>query len=114
MDTNPNPSLSYTLQWFISNINWLALFVATIVYFMLGALWYSKALFGHTWAALVKLDMNDPNLRKGMGSMMFGSFIFMLIACLGLAILIARVNPPGDVLSGVKIGLLAGICFSAT
>ena len=49
-----------------SNINWFALLIATLAYFMLGALWYSKALFGNKWAALVKLDVNDPKLKEGM------------------------------------------------
>lgn len=97
-----------------SNINWFALLVATLAYFMLGALWYSKAVFGNKWAALVKLDVNDPNLKKGMAKMMISSFILMLIACLGLAILVARINPPIDIISGIKLGLLAGICFAAT
>lgn len=97
-----------------SNIQWLALFVAALAYFVLGALWYSKVLFGHKWATLVKLDINDPNLRKGMVERMIGSFVLMFIACLGLAILVARINPPVEFLSGVRIGLLAGICFAAT
>ncbi len=97
-----------------SDINWLAVFVATIVYFMLGAAWYSKALFGTRWASMVKLDMNDPNMKKGMAQLMIGSFVFMLIACIGLAILIARINPLPEVIGGIKIGLLAGICFATT
>lgn len=97
-----------------SQINWLAVIVATIAYFMLGAIWYSKALFGNRWAALVKLDMNDPNLKKGMAQLMIGSFVFMFIACIGLAILVNRINPLMDIMSGVKIGLLAGICFATT
>ena len=43
-----------------SNINWLAVLVATIAYFMLGAVWYSKALFGAKWASPVGIDMNNP------------------------------------------------------
>lgn len=114
MDTTSDPGFSSTIQWFFSNINWLALLVATLAYFMLGALWYSKALFGHKWAALVKLDVNDPNLKKGMASMMVGSFIFMLVACLGIAFLVARINPERSIIAAIKIGLLAGICFAST
>jgi len=97
-----------------SDINWLAVLVATLAYFMLGAAWYSKALFGSKWAALVKLDTSDPNLKKGMGKMMLGSFVLMAIACVGLALIIYRVQAPVEILSGIKIGLLAGICFATT
>ena len=34
---------------FFSDMNWLAVLVAAVAYFMLGALWYSKALFGNAW-----------------------------------------------------------------
>jgi hypothetical protein len=98
----------------LSDVNWLAVIVATIAYFLLGAVWYSKSLFGTRWATLVKLDMNDPNLKKGMAQLMIGSFVFMLIACIGLAILVARINPLPEVVGGIKLGLLAGICFATT
>ena len=98
----------------LSDVNWLAVFIATLAYFLLGAVWYSKALFGTRWATLVKLDMNDPNLRKGMVQLMVTSFVFMLIACIGLGILVARINPLPEFMGGVKLGLLVGICFAAT
>jgi hypothetical protein len=97
-----------------SDINWLALLVAAIAYFMLGALWFSKGLFGARWAGYVKLDMNDPNLKKGVAQLMLGSFVLMVVACFGLAVIIARINPPMDIMSGIKIGLLTGICFAVT
>src|SRR5688500_7281440 len=100
-------------EFFYDN-NWFAILISTLAYFMLGALWYSKALFGNKWAALVKLDVNDPKLKEGMAKMMIGSFVLMLIACLGLAILVARINPPVDIVSGIKLGILSRICFAAT
>ena len=97
-----------------TNLNWLAILVATLAYFVLGALWYSKLLFGKKWAAMLKLDMNDPNHSKGMGIMMLGSFLFMLITCIGLALLIVKVNFDSDYMYGIKIGLMTGICYAST
>lgn len=96
-----------------SHINWLALLVATLSYFMLGALWYSKVLFGNKWATLVKLDMNNPDLKKGMGTKMTASFMLMLLACLGLSLLIIKFDMI-NLLEGLKLGLLTGICFAGT
>jgi hypothetical protein len=96
-----------------SQMNWLAVVVATLAYFMLGAIWYSKVLFGTKWATLVKLDTNDPNLKKGMGQMMAATFVIMLIVSIGLEFLIIKFNFVEDVMYGVKLGLLTGICFSA-
>lgn len=96
-----------------SDINWLAILVAAIAYFMLGAVWYSKALFGAKWAAVVGLDMTDPNKSKGMAKMMTGTFVLILIACMGIAMLVARMDL--SVLpSALKLGLITGICFATT
>lgn len=99
---------------FLSHINWLAVLVATAAYFMLGALWYSKALFGTKWAQLVKLDMNDPNLKKGFGGMMVSTFVLMLIVCFGLELLIVKINFAQDLMFGIKLGLLTGLAFATT
>jgi len=96
-----------------SHINWLAVIVAGIAYFMLGGLWYSKALFGSKWAALQKMDMNDPNMKKGVGAIMFYSFILMLLTAIGLAILVVRMDVV--LLSGaIKLGLVTGLLFAIT
>ena len=96
-----------------SDINWLAVLVAAIVYFMLGAVWYSKALFGTKWAAVVGLDMSDPNKSKGMAKMMAGTFVLILITCMGIAMLVTRMDL--SVLpSALKLGLITGICFATT
>ena len=96
-----------------SHINWLAVIVAGIAYFILGGLWYSKALFGSKWAALQKMDMNDPNMKKGVGAIMFYSFILMLFTAIGLAILVVRMDVV--LLSGaIKLGLVTGLLFAIT
>ena len=96
-----------------SQMNWLAVLVATITYFMLGAIWYSKALFGAKWAAAVGMNMNDRDKSKGMAKMMIGTFVLILITCVGLALLVARMDL--SVLpSGFKLGLITGICFATT
>ena len=95
-----------------SHLNWLAILVATLVYFMLGALWYSKVLFGNKWAQLVKIDTTDPNLKKGMGQMMGATFVLMFIVCLGLALIIHMIGFDKNALYGVKLGLLTGFAFA--
>ena len=94
-------------------MNWLAILVATIAYFMLGAIWYSKALFGAKWASLVGLDMNDPDKGKGMAQMMIGTFVLILLTSIGIALLINRIDLH-FLPSGLKLGLITGICFATT
>lgn len=94
-----------------SNLNWLHVLVAAIAYFALGSVWYS-ALFGKRWVAYQNINMNDPNAKKGVAAIMIGSFVWMFITSIGLAVLVSRLNLVGA-MAGVKLGLLTGICFSS-
>ncbi len=49
------------------HINWLAVLVAAISSFVLGGLWYSKALFGRAWMSANNLsdaDLAKSNMAK--------------------------------------------------
>jgi len=95
-----------------SNINWLHVLVAAVAYFALGAIWYSF-LFRNKWIAYQNIKMDETSSQKGVGRIMFAPFILMLIATIGLAIIVSRLQLD-HFASGVKWGLLTGVCFSAT
>jgi hypothetical protein len=95
------------------DINWIAVIVAALAYFVLGALWYSKILFAKRWIADLKIDVNDPNAKKGMGMMFGGSLVLMLVQCIALAVLVSRIEGLTSWMSGAKLGLLTGCCFCA-
>ncbi len=96
------------------DINWIAVIVATLGYFMLGALWYSPVLFAKKWIRYTKIDVNDPEMKKGTAMIMLGSVVLMFVCSVGLAILVNRLDIQGGWISGVKLGLVTGICFAAT
>ena len=93
-----------------SNLDWLHILVAALAYFVLGAIWYSP-LFGKQWIAYQKIDMNDPEAKKGAATIMIFSFIWMIFTTIGLAILVYRLDLT-TAMSGIKLGLLTGVCFS--
>lgn len=95
-----------------SEINWLAVLVATIAWFAIGAIWYS-ALFQKQWVAHHNINMSDPELKKGTGMIFFLSFLLMFVAVTGIAVL-AEVMDITSLKGGVKLGLLTGICFAMT
>ncbi len=64
---------------FFADINWLAVLVAAIAYFGLGAIWYSF-LFQKKWIEYQKIDVNDPEMKKGVAATMFTSFLLMVVA----------------------------------
>ena len=95
-------------------LNWPAIAVAAFAYFILGALWYSKILFANRWIADLKIDVNNPDAKKGMGVMFGGSFLLMFIQSLAIAIIAERMDIRGDGwISGLKLGALTGCCFCA-
>jgi len=96
----------------LSNLNWLHVLVATIAYFILGAIWYSF-LFQKPWIRYQNIDTSNPEAKKGVGMIMFLGFVWTFIICTGLAILVFKTPLLGGVLSAVKLGLTTGVCFSA-
>jgi energy-converting hydrogenase Eha subunit A len=95
---------------FFSHLNWLAIVVATIAYFAIGAIWYTPAVFGKKWMELLKIDPTKMD-RSGMGMMMAQSFVTTLIVCTGLSVLSHLIGLWGA-MEGLKLGVLCGVCFA--
>lgn len=94
-------------------MNWLAIAVAAVAYFMLGALWYSL-LFKEQWVKATGINMTNPDAKKGAGGIMIFTFILELINCIAIGILVYKLMLIGGVISGIKLGLLTGGAIAAT
>jgi hypothetical protein len=94
-----------------AQINWLAVLVAAVAYFLLGAIWYSF-LFRDAWIKSSGVNVNDPDAKKGVAGIMIASFITIIVTSIGLAFFISRIGSAGW-MSGLKVGLIAGVCFCA-
>lgn len=96
-------------------LNWGAIAIAALAYFVVGALWYSPLLFVKKWLAYLNIDPNAPDAKKGMAVMFGGSLIMMIVQAIAIAILAERLGIRGDGwMSGLKLGALTGCCFCAT
>ena len=98
--------LSHTL----TDINWIAVVVATVAAFALGGLWYSKALFGDIWMQEVGLTeeaVNNANMPMTFG----GTFVLQLIATIALAAFLGADSPW---LTGLETGITDGLVWVAT
>ncbi|ANQ48012.1 DUF1761 domain-containing protein [Flammeovirga sp. MY04] len=94
------------------NINFLAVFVAAIAAFILGAIWYS-AIFGKAWQK--ELGFTDEYLQKANMPLVFGSsFVLMLITSFGLAMFNAHSGQSLDATLGAFHGLMVGLMFVGT
>jgi len=78
------------------HINWLAVVLGTIVFFFVGAVWYS-ALFGKLWQR--ELGMSDEQLKAGLNMplIMGTCFVLEFIVVLTLGHLFAFLQPPDHV-----------------
>lgn len=97
-----------------NHINYLAVLVAGVASFALGAIWYSPVLFAKRWQN--ELGFTDEYLRQAnMPLVMGGSLVMMIIMALGNAILQQAIyGADGNLELGLKTGLMIGLFFSAT
>ncbi|HEY4327857.1 MAG TPA: DUF1761 domain-containing protein [Mucilaginibacter sp.] len=89
-----------------SHINWLAAIVAGASAFLVGGIWYSKALFANAWMTDSKLTMDE--IKSSSMARTFGfTALFSLIMAANLALFLSA--PETDVARGTAIGFHAGI-----
>ena len=98
---------------FLSQMNYWAILVAAVAYFIIGSLWFS-ALFGKAWMAEIGkhgLTIKEPT-KSQITTKMVLTFLYNLIAAFALAYLVFATRT-FNWLAGIKLGLLCGVCFAA-
>jgi hypothetical protein len=96
-----------------SHLNYLAVIVCTLAYFIIGALWFSPVLFSKSWMAghgisMPNSDADKARMRKEMPKMMAITFLLCLIGTVAIAYLEAAFGI-NNWMTGCKLGLFAGI-----
>lgn len=97
----------------LHNIHWMGALLGGLGYFVLGALWYSPVLFAPKWIAYCKIDVNDPNMKKGVAATFIESLILMIITSICIAVLAHKLQTNG-VVNGAKLGLFTGLGLGTT
>jgi hypothetical protein len=91
------------------SINYLSVLVSAVAYWIIGALWFSAALFGKTW--MKGLGKTEEQLKEGFSKLVFlWSFIWSFIASYGIARLMVWTGG-NSVADGFMVGLLVAISF---
>lgn len=91
-------------------LNWLAVVAAAASAFLLGGLWYSKAMFLKAWQRASGLT--DDQMQKGHPGKIFGgAFVLALIAAAMFALFLGPKPALGFALGA---GFSAGLCWVAT
>lgn len=92
----------------LGQLNWLAVIVAALAYFALGAVWYMPFAFGRPWQSSVGWDETK---QAGASSLTYAApALFALVSSVATAML-ANATASTDVGSGLALGLVVGIGF---
>lgn len=94
----------------LGQLNWLAIVVGALVYFGLGALWYSPMVFGRAWQRSIGWDESrTPPQQSAM------TYVVPVVAYLVMAIavgLLAAATGTDEFVEGIVLGLVLGIGLS--
>ncbi|MEL6535086.1 MAG: DUF1761 domain-containing protein [Bacteroidota bacterium] len=94
----------------MESINIWAVLVAGVASWMLGTLWYSKALFGKSWQSL--LGFTDEYLQQGNMALIFGSsLVAMIVMAFGMAMFFG--GEVTKIAEGATYGAMTGVFFVA-
>lgn len=72
---------------YLGELNWLAVFVATLAAFLSGAIWYSKPFLGSQWQKAVGLS--DKKIKEAnMTKVMITSLVAVAVTAIAMGLLI--------------------------
>lgn len=95
----------------LAHINWVAVLVATVLGFGVGAIWFNMKVFGNAW--MTDLGKRREDFTGSPAKSMGLTFVTTLLTAIALAWLI-RLLGAYTLVAGIKVGLLVGVAFVAT
>jgi len=95
----------------LHHLNLLAVLVSAVILWVLGAVWYSPALFAKPWMAALRITP-DPSKKKGLLVGMVASFVGDFILAFVLDHIILWSNA-GRVHGGAFVGFIVWLGFFA-
>jgi len=99
---------------YLHYVNFLAVVVAAIVAFLLGALWYSPLLFAKQWAALHGYTPEKLKAMQAQSKRAYTvSFVCQLVIAFAMALLITITHIVA-LFAGIKLALVCWVGFAAS
>ena len=98
-------------QTFLHQTNYLAIIVAALVYFVLGALWYSPIAFAKPW--MESIGKSQDELQGGSKIIYLYTLIGLLMSCFVTAFFVWILGT-NNVMSAIKVGLFISIGYVFT
>lgn len=60
-------------------VNFLSVFLATVVSVIVGFIWYMPSVFGDAWIKMAKIDPKKGNMAWSFGAVLVSSFIMAFV-----------------------------------
>lgn len=93
------------------DINYWAVVVSSIVFFVFGALWYNDIFFGKAWRASMgktdeefEKDRANTNMLKSFGLMFLGSLLMAFVTAHLVDLMVVVYPNAGDIMIGLQTG----------
>lgn len=96
----------------LSDLNWLAVIVAGIIYYALGALWYAPVVFGRIWQRSIGWDPNQP--APGMTPTAIAIPLVGYLVAAAATGMLAAATGSVDVSGGIVLGIVIGVGYALT
>ena len=94
----------------LGSVNWIAVIVGAVIYFILGALWYSPPLFARPWQAAIGWDESRQPPQTNPMTYVVPALLY-LVAGVAMAIL-AAATETDTLQEGITLGLITGLGFA--
>lgn len=94
----------------LGDVDWLAVLVGAVAYFVLGAIWYARPVFGTVWMQAGGMQMPAEGQRPGPAI-----FVVPLSGSILSAIalgMLALASGTDTVVEGIVLGLVVGVGFA--
>ncbi len=95
----------------LGDLNWLAVLVATVIYFALGGIWYAPPVFGRVWQRAGGIEI--PEGQRPGAKFYVGPLITCFIASVATAML-AFGTASASVAEGLVLGIVVGVGYAFT
>ena len=91
------------------DLNYLAVLVGAVAYWLVGAVWYSPVLFGKKWGAITGITADN----SGSYAVTYGlSLVLMFVQVVAVSFLAHAVSA-SDFVDGLQLGLGVSVAFCA-
>ncbi len=94
----------------LSDLNWLAVLVAALAYFAIGAVWYAPPLFGKAWAAAGGMEIPEAGARPSP-AIYLTPLVGSVLSAIALGML-AKATGTDTLQRGIVLGLVVAIGFA--